>query len=939
MRERWYDRTTDEVGDMLKTDLKKGLGRSEAAKRLKTDGRNVVYPHRREPLRGYLRAVLTDLSALLFLATVILGLIYRKDAGLVVILVILLVNYGVAIAYFLRSRRILEDMGLRALPRAKVMRAGKLMTVPSEELVMGDLILISHGDIVPADARLIESEGLRVYEGGLFDVRNVSKKDASYFRAGAQAPQNTPNMVYASTVVTGGKATAAVIATGEDNLVCRLGKNRPIAACHKLEILKNVRRISIGAGVLLLIPALILTALSLYRGGEVMQTLTLCLAFAVSAMPELYAAFSYVIVSFGMRAAMEEGKNGSSGAFIKNPLSLPALGEIDALFVPIEKFRPAKNTKLFALSDGFESCPVGDAQKNERFLRVLRFGLVSTGQYGGRRLTEQNERGENIRTPEEDALIRSGEDLNLYDRTLEDRFPIFDHRGKGEDGSLFDTTLVRYMSENLVVLRGQAGQVLDRCTHYCRNGRVAVLDGDTCEAIRLRAREFIREGMTPLAVATKRNEYNSLLRIVDSQTALTFEGFLILEKPLLSGCAQTVSKLREAGVSVIAYSRRENEEYGYLSRALGIVKKDREAVRASDIADQSEEIFIATAKGYTFFEGFDEMQMRYVVELFKNEYKKKPGYFAERMEGVYPMYSACVGFAEEDGTTLGGGSGRTGELRSPLWVRKSSQHELYSCQALSHVSDVILPPAGSGARGTVSENGRDGGVNSISSAIRFARVIYRNIRLLILYLSCTCGLRFLSLLTFVSENKPGAVQLLLSGMIFDLIAVFVIAQERPDGVFMRVDVRRKLSRIVLFEILPALVSGVAAGALILLFTSLLGNAGLFSSEALGSVRFLSCVALQAAVLTAFLRTGRTPFKNVRFSVSYLVYLIFTFSFFLLAFLVPQVGALFFLTAPGAGGVLAALILPAGALLLFFVIRQIFSKIKKRNRFSRKGKNG
>ncbi|MBQ9468600.1 MAG: cation-transporting P-type ATPase [Clostridia bacterium] len=934
MKERWYDRNAEELEKLHVTDRQNGLSREEAARRLKEDGRNVVYPRPRPSLRGYLRAMLTDLSSVMLLAAALLGMIYRKDAGMAVILALLFINYGAAVAYYIRSLSIMGDLGVRALPSAKVMRGGKLAVIPSEELVMGDVILLSHGDIVPGDARLIESNGFRVFEGVLFDTDRVTKKDASFLSAGALKPSETPNMVYASTVVTAGTAKAIVVATGEENLVCRMRRNKPIAACHRLSVIRNIRRIGTGAGAALLVPGLVMTAVSLSCGGDVMGTLILCLAFAVAAMPELYAAFSYVVVSFGMRNAIDEGKKSGENAFIKNPLSLPNLCKADLVFVPLHKFRPDHMTRLSAIDDGKQYEEKNGAAGKEKSLRILRFALVSTGVYGAALLTRQNERRENIRTSEEDALIYAGEELKIYDRSLEDRFPMVEHLARGEGGSLFDTTLVKVENEYFVILRGEAGQVLKSCTHYCRDGRVLPLDGDTYAELCQRIRETVRRGLTPVAVATKRSDYSTLLRIGDAQTGLTFEGFVVFHKPLVDNAAFQIARLREAGVGVIAYTPDENEEYDHLSRALGIVHEEKDVVRASETLSESEEIFRANARGKTFFEGFDDAQMRYIVDLFKTDYKKEPGYCAERLEGVYPMCTAVVGFAEEDGSTLGA-HGKTKEaLRSPLWMSKSAQHARYSCQALNHIADVILPPAGSDGVGVPSKNGRNGGINSIAAAIRCARTVYRNIRLLILYLACTCGMRFAALVASNFTGSFTAPQMLLSGLVFDLMAVFVIASERSGGRFVRRRREKTLAGTVFTEYLPAF----GAGAL--LFLPVYGSCaffsalGVFDGAHLPTVAFVSTLLTQAALLTAFLRSDRPPFRGYTLSVSCAAYILVTAAFLAGAFLFPGFGELFSLSYPGIKALLAALIVPA-CLLVVDLVRRLIGAGFHKERVGRK----
>ena len=293
MTYRWYDLTKKEVLALLHTDEEKGLDRREAAARLKEDGKNVINPVVKAPIRGYLMQVVSDLTALLMLGAALLAFLFKRDAGALVMLGLLVVNYAVTILSYIRSQKRLEKLGYAAQPTAKIMRGGKVTVADGETVVQGDILLLSAGDIVPCDCRLLEAEDLYVLEGNLFGRERATKKDASFERVGRLKSEDALNLLYASTVVLSGRCKAVAVLTGPDTLVCKLGKNKPIAACHKLEVVTKLKKLSSALGVFLLLPVFFLTVAELLRGGAIIEVFGATLALAVSAMPELYAAFAY----------------------------------------------------------------------------------------------------------------------------------------------------------------------------------------------------------------------------------------------------------------------------------------------------------------------------------------------------------------------------------------------------------------------------------------------------------------------------------------------------------------------------------------------------------------------------------------------------------------------------------------------------------------------
>ena len=104
-------------------------------------------------------------------------------------------------------------------------------------------------------------------------------------------------------------------------------------------------------------------------------------------------------------------------------------------------------------------------------MRILRYGLISTGLYGATRLILKNEESENIYSKEQEAILRAGERFGIYDRRLEEEYPIFDHREAGENGSLFETTLVHTKGQDVVILREDRRKCSRTVPDTIRRGR------------------------------------------------------------------------------------------------------------------------------------------------------------------------------------------------------------------------------------------------------------------------------------------------------------------------------------------------------------------------------------------------------------------------------------------------------------------------------------
>lgn len=148
------------------------------------------------------------------------------------------------------------------------------------------------------------------------------------------------------------------------------------------------------------------------------------LSLAVASMSEFYSAFAYIVLACGIFSAVNRKKDVNTGALIKNTDKLGDIKNLTTLIVPRRaafSVRDMRVGKVFANGDSFAPGEHG-YQRNAG--RVLRYALLSTGLYGAGRLTENNRRGDNIYTAEEEAIISAAEKCGEYNIGLEERYPM-----------------------------------------------------------------------------------------------------------------------------------------------------------------------------------------------------------------------------------------------------------------------------------------------------------------------------------------------------------------------------------------------------------------------------------------------------------------------------------------------------------------------------------
>jgi Ca2+-transporting ATPase len=294
----WHAKDVEEVLKMLGSN-RNGLRSEEVAIRIKQYGYNEVAARKRSPILMFLRQFTNFLVVVLIIATVIAAVLGEIiDAAAIAFIVMLMGVMGFAQEY--RAERALEKLKELATPMAKVIRDGKLKVVSTKEIVPGDIIVLSEGDKVPADARLIEAEDLEVDESSLTGESEPVGKYAEKILPEDTELAERRNMVFMGTHVVKGKGLAVVVATGMDTelgkIAAELGEVKEERTLLERELDHLGKRIGIAV---LAISAVIFFTTYFINRYQIIDAFILAIALAVAAIPEGLPAVTTTVLAVG----------------------------------------------------------------------------------------------------------------------------------------------------------------------------------------------------------------------------------------------------------------------------------------------------------------------------------------------------------------------------------------------------------------------------------------------------------------------------------------------------------------------------------------------------------------------------------------------------------------------------------------------------------------
>jgi Ca2+-transporting ATPase len=301
---KFYQLSTEETVRWLETDLQRGLSEEEAAERLLRYGPNELIERETANPWKILFAQFTEVMVIVLLVAALISLFLGEYVETVAILVIVVLNALLGFRQEYQAERAMAALRKLAVPTVRVRRGGSVKEVASPDIVTGDVVLLEAGNTVPADIRLIEAINLRTQEAALTgESEPVSKQDQTIEREAPLAERT--NMAYMGTTVTYGRGVGVVTGTG---MATELGAIAELMQSAGYEPTPLQRRLA-GLGKALagaaFVLVLIIFAIGLLQGQDLIETFEAAIALAVAAVPEGLPAVVTIALALGARRMLD----------------------------------------------------------------------------------------------------------------------------------------------------------------------------------------------------------------------------------------------------------------------------------------------------------------------------------------------------------------------------------------------------------------------------------------------------------------------------------------------------------------------------------------------------------------------------------------------------------------------------------------------------------
>lgn len=288
-----------------------GLTPEQAAARLARDGRNVLTEPPKPSLVKRFFQQLADPMILVLLAAALISAItsayaHESFADVIIILIVVIINAVLGVYQESKAEQAIAALKELSAAHSRVLRGGKLVTVPSEELVAGDVLVLEAGDAVPADARVLESASLRAEEAALTgESVPVTKSPDALTAAGDIGLGDRSNMLYLGSSIVYGRGRAVVTETGMQTQMGHIADALTQTKENKTPLQLRLSQLSRILTWLVLGICVVVFAVGVLRAGTingrvVLDTFLIAVSLAVAAIPEGLAAVVTIVLSIGV---------------------------------------------------------------------------------------------------------------------------------------------------------------------------------------------------------------------------------------------------------------------------------------------------------------------------------------------------------------------------------------------------------------------------------------------------------------------------------------------------------------------------------------------------------------------------------------------------------------------------------------------------------------
>ncbi len=588
---KYYLESSSEVFGEVKS-TENGLTSEQARRRSAETGKNKLAEGKKTPLILRFLSQFADPMIIILIAAAVISAItsvLQKEfpSDVIIIMFVVIVNAILGVYQESKAEKAIEALQKMAAATTKVLRDGKVCEIPSEDLTVGDVVLLEAGDAVPADGRIFESASLKIEESALTGESVPVNK---FIKAiGLEGQKDVPlgdrkNMMYMGSTVVYGRGKAVITSIGMDTEMGKIAGALSSAKDEQTPLQKKLGQLSKILSFIVLGICVFMFAFDIVRalvtGTEMnldflLGSFMLAVSLAVAAIPEGLAAVVTVVLSIGVTNMSKKN------AIIRKLTAVETLG--CAQIICSDKTGTLTQNKMTVVEHYCD---------NEKMLAE-----------GMALCTDVNldDDGNLVGEPTEMALVAYSMSLGMNKNELLKSAPRVGEAPFDSNRKMM-STIHKTADGILQFTKGAPDEILKHCTRIFKNGEVSPLTDADRDAVLKKNKEFADRALRVLACG-----YKQLSCVPEDQSPdnieneLVFCGLVGMIDPVRPEVKAAIEECRGAGIRPIMITGDHKDTAVAIALELGIIKDKSEAITGAELDDISDEDFKEKVSQYSVY--------------------------------------------------------------------------------------------------------------------------------------------------------------------------------------------------------------------------------------------------------------------------------------------------------------------------------------------------
>lgn len=565
-----------------------GLSSAEAQKRLAENGKNKLAEGKKDSLVKRFFAQMADPMIIMLIAAAVISAVTSRYSGegfadVIIIMFVVVVNAALGVYQESKAEKALEALQEMSAATSKVLRDGQIITVKSEDLVVGDVVLLEAGDAVPADGRIIDSKSMKIEEAALTGESVPVDKviDMLYMEGKSDVPLgDRKNMAYMGSTVVYGRGMAVVTATGMDTEMGKIADALATAKEGLTPLQIKLAQLSKILTKLVIVICLVIFAVGLIREGQpttagILNSFMIAVSLAVAAIPEGLVAVVTIVLSIGVT------NMSNKNAIIRKLTAVETLG--CAQIICSDKTGTLTQNKMTVVEHYGE---------NEKLLAGA-MALCCDAELG--------EDGTVTGEPTENALVYWANSLGMPKPELKKKAPRI---GEAPFDSARKMMSTLHQTETGIVqyTKGAPDEILRKCETYLKGGKAVPLTDEARAQILAANKAMADKALRVLACAQRIwPETPESTAAAHLEEELCFIGLAGMIDPVRPEVKAAIEECRSAGIRPIMITGDHIDTARAIAKELGILGPEDAAITGAELSDMDDSTFEKVFKNITVY--------------------------------------------------------------------------------------------------------------------------------------------------------------------------------------------------------------------------------------------------------------------------------------------------------------------------------------------------